>query len=794
MKPSAKVGAVAVPVALAAAVAMPAAAWADEQPAPEPSGPQAALSEPQADLGSPGAGQQSGAGPEAPSAPAADSAKAPSTALGSPSQAAPGAQGGSAPADPDPSAPGTAEGGAAAGDGADALEPASASPAPAAAKRGWDVASDGSVRYYGDDGSLHTGWLVDDSYMDYGLQRYWFGVDGVMARSRLVDAADAGWWAYATARGYVVRGRYVDPSTGYVYLADNDGRLASPGWVVSDAYGQGLQRYWVDAGAHACVPGYSPDGWDHWTTSEGYVLRGAHREGDLVYLADNDGRLASPGWVVSDAYGQGLQRYWVDAGRHAAVVGYSHDGWDHWTTSEGYVARGAFRDGDDMLWADNDGRLMMSGWLVTSAYGQGLQRYWVEGGSVARSRLVDAADAGWWAYATARGYVVRGRYVDPSTGYVYLADNDGRLASPGWVVSDAYGQGLQRYWVDAGAHACVPGYSPDGWDHWTTSEGYVLRGKLKVSDGMAIANNDGVLIGARADSSGFIVTAEFDSGIQRYYLIKLSSGLFVAKVGHFSVGSDEYYGRDDEGYVVRGAWRAPSGEIIVANNDGIILRNLNGIDIHPDYQAGIDIASIEGDFVIIKASQGMRQDLSAKAAKLADSALSSGKLVGFYHFVDTRYSAEDQADYFVKAVGSYVGKGVLALDWENNDVTDQNNLSAGPGFAKRFLDRVYAKTGVMPLIYMNASATRSYDWSSVANSGYKLWVAQYLYKYYNPNEGTHGYVSDPDRSSQGYGAWGDNPTIYQYTSTGVLEGYSGQLDFDVFYGTAGDWSKLASRA
>ena len=446
MKPSAKVGAVAVPVALAAAVAMPAAAWADEQPAPEPSEPQAALSEPQADLGSPGAGQQSGAGPEAPSAPAADSAKAPSTALGSPSQAAPGAQGGSAPADPDPSAPGTAEGGAAAGDGADALEPASASPAPAAAKRGWDVASDGSVRYYGDDGSLHTGWLVDDSYMDYGLQRYWFGVDGVMARSRLVDAADAGWWAYATARGYVVRGRYVDPSTGYVYLADNDGRLASPGWVVSDAYGQGLQRYWVDAGAHACVPGYSPDGWDHWTTSEGYVLRGAHREGDLVYLADNDGRLASPGWVVSDAYGQGLQRYWVDAGRHAAVVGYFQVGekW-YYGTSNGYVLRGKSRVGAGMLIADNDGLLIENyygeGWVVTDQFDGEMQRYRIDyscdghlGAHLGLFSLGDKQYYGRYDY----GYVVRNVVYTAPDGSKYYGDNDGVLGALPCLYSDMY--------------------------------------------------------------------------------------------------------------------------------------------------------------------------------------------------------------------------------------------------------------------------------------------------------------------------------------------------------------------
>ena len=44
------------------------------------------------------------------------------------------------------------------------------------------------------------------------------------------------------------------------------------------------------------------------------------------------------------------------------------------------------------------------------------------------------------------------------------------------------------------------------------------------------------------------------------------------------------------------------------------------------------------------------------------------------------------------------------------------------------------------------------------------------------------------------GAWGSSPTLYQYTSTGVLNGYSGFLDLDVFYGNANQWAKLAARS
>ena len=193
---------------------------------------------------------------------------------------------------------------ASASDEAQPQEPSAASIAPeptatAAVQRGWSEDS-GQVRYYDADGAAHTGWLVDSSYKNYGLQRYWFGSDGLLVFSRLIDAADAGWWAYATEYGYVVRGRYTDPSTGYVYLADNDGRLEDAGWVVTSSYGQGLQRYWIDSQAHACTPGFfTVSGDESYTTFEGYVLRGSSVINGRTWFADNDGRLYSP--IVASA-------------------------------------------------------------------------------------------------------------------------------------------------------------------------------------------------------------------------------------------------------------------------------------------------------------------------------------------------------------------------------------------------------------------------------------------------------------------------------------------------------------
>ncbi|MEG0324601.1 MAG: hypothetical protein RR619_11445, partial [Raoultibacter sp.] len=47
----------------------------------------------------------------------------------------------------------------------------------AAVPDGWTVDGSGAVYYY-EGGSALTGWLVDDAYRSYGLQRYWFDSAG----------------------------------------------------------------------------------------------------------------------------------------------------------------------------------------------------------------------------------------------------------------------------------------------------------------------------------------------------------------------------------------------------------------------------------------------------------------------------------------------------------------------------------------------------------------------------------------------------------------------------------------
>lgn len=206
---------------------------------------------------------------------------------------------------------------------------------------------------------------------------------------------------------------------------------------------------------------------------------------------------------------------------------------------------------------------------------------------------------------------------------------------------------------------------------------------------------------------------------------------------------------------------------------------LNGVDI-ASYQEGIDFAKVPADFVIIKATEGtgyINPDLN-RAYKNAGA---NGKLCGLYHYANGTDPAAE-ADFFIKTAGSRIGDALLALDWErvNNNAFGKNDVA----WVKAWLDRVYDKTGVRPLVYMSQSVTLAHDWASVATD-YGLWVAQYVV------ESRSGYKQDYAHGITG--AW-KYPAIWQYTSGGYLSGWSARLDLDVAYMSRDAWNRYAGKS
>lgn len=202
---------------------------------------------------------------------------------------------------------------------------------------------------------------------------------------------------------------------------------------------------------------------------------------------------------------------------------------------------------------------------------------------------------------------------------------------------------------------------------------------------------------------------------------------------------------------------------------------LKGIDIS-HYQNGINIANLDVDFVVCKATEGVGY-VDECCDKFYQQAKKVGKKLGVYHFArpDLGNTAIAEADYFIKETLGYHKEAILVLDWERGNL---KNVT----WAKQWLDRVYEKTGVKPLIYMSASVMRSADWSSVVKADYGLWVANY---------GANNGVANESAFNKYPLKYWTFYALWQYTSVGRLSGYNANLDLNYFSGDKAAWDKYA---
>lgn len=203
---------------------------------------------------------------------------------------------------------------------------------------------------------------------------------------------------------------------------------------------------------------------------------------------------------------------------------------------------------------------------------------------------------------------------------------------------------------------------------------------------------------------------------------------------------------------------------------------------------GIDVSNHQGsdgfrisnhlsqiDFCICKATQGV-SFVDPYCDVFVQTLISAGKPWGFYHFGDDRNSATAEADYFYSNCANYFGEGIPVLDWE--DLYDENgNLLSSPSVAwvNEFTARIYELTRVHPWIYGNPWRFNQ----GGVDQNCMRWIASY------PNVISPPLDYDPGEPPQTDGLVG----AWQFCSDGRLAGYSGDLDFDVFYGDAEAWQR-----
>lgn len=205
---------------------------------------------------------------------------------------------------------------------------------------------------------------------------------------------------------------------------------------------------------------------------------------------------------------------------------------------------------------------------------------------------------------------------------------------------------------------------------------------------------------------------------------------------------------------------------------GVAFADMQGIDVS-GWQPSDITSRVTADFAIVKTTQGTGYVNPVANAQIAN-AQRTGKEIGIYHYAGGG-DCNTEADYFLEHSAGYIRKAVLILDWESN----QNAAWGNPNWSTCWVNRVKQRTnGVIPMVYVQASAIDQV--AGARNAGSGLWVAQYA------NTEPTGYQSHPWK----LGAYGE--AMRQYTSTGVLPGYSGYLDLNVFRGDKTAWRKYAN--
>lgn len=204
---------------------------------------------------------------------------------------------------------------------------------------------------------------------------------------------------------------------------------------------------------------------------------------------------------------------------------------------------------------------------------------------------------------------------------------------------------------------------------------------------------------------------------------------------------------------------------------------LRAIDI-ASWQEGIVPSRTDADIVIVKATGGTWY-VNPFFEQWCDDVLASGKLLGIYHYAvesEDDPNARAEADFYLDHVRRYKGKFVPVLDWE------ADAMYLPQEWAVEWMERVGRELGATPMFYAYASHLAEGDYDKVA-ARWPLWMASYLNRYIGS-----GWVNDPV-NVWGYGSW-DSMLMYQYTSTGHIQGYGGELDLSVFYGNRNDWERM----
>ncbi len=201
-----------------------------------------------------------------------------------------------------------------------------------------------------------------------------------------------------------------------------------------------------------------------------------------------------------------------------------------------------------------------------------------------------------------------------------------------------------------------------------------------------------------------------------------------------------------------------------------MCEKINGIDIS-NWQRGLIPSALQIDFCICKATEGTFFEDDCFHDFINDC-VNNNLLFGFYHFASV-YEPEEEAEHFYRVVKNFIGLGIPVLDYE---VDNYNNCE----WCEKFVNKFYELSGVYCVLYISAYRCMQYCNSWIPDKC-ALWVAGY------PSEKA---TWTDEEMPYGIYPWKEC-SIWQFTSSLILDGYYARLDGDIAYISKAEWMKLA---
>lgn len=211
--------------------------------------------------------------------------------------------------------------------------------------------------------------------------------------------------------------------------------------------------------------------------------------------------------------------------------------------------------------------------------------------------------------------------------------------------------------------------------------------------------------------------------------------------------------------------------------------SLRGIDIS-NWKSDFNPSVVDYDFLIVQCTwgggeltvNGIVDSVWPGADGMIQKCLARGKKMGYMHYIRGRKSAKEEAEFFVNNTKGYLHKGIPMVDWENGD----NSVFGDYSYLSAWVERFIELTDVPPMIYAGAK-----DYAKVAEVGKRFNCGLHIAQYADTD--THiGYQGSP---------WNEGAytcAIRQYSSTTYIQGYSGRLDVNKFYGDEAAWDRYAN--